>query len=159
MHSYWVPLQALGCPYLQGMEESVVGKVVLTPGEARVRVMCWLVDKYVWVIIHENCKVFFTCVLVHVSERICKRMCMQVYLFCDDVTLLILARCTRLYNPWLHIWMYIRHYSAYDGSINTCNYVCIVHCTWTHHINCRFQTDLQVDYQNTSVSMDTGKVK
>lgn len=60
---------------------------------------------------------------------------------------------------WFHVCV---HVCKDVGSINSCTYilykymyVCIGTCTYM----CRFQTDLQVDHQNTSVAMDTGEVK
>ena len=40
-------IQAVGCPYLDGMDSPVVSKVVFTPGEARIRVLTWLAAKLV----------------------------------------------------------------------------------------------------------------
>lgn len=44
--SFCVP-QAVGCPYLEGMDEAVVSEVVLVPGEARMRVLTWLTGRLV----------------------------------------------------------------------------------------------------------------
>lgn len=38
-------LQAVGCPYLDGMDEAVVSEVMFTPGEARLRVLTWLTGR------------------------------------------------------------------------------------------------------------------
>ena len=38
--------QTMGCPYLEGMEASLVKEVVLTPGGARTRILQWLVGRY-----------------------------------------------------------------------------------------------------------------
>ena len=40
-------LQAARCPYLEGMDEAVVSEVVLSPGEARMRVLTWLTGRSV----------------------------------------------------------------------------------------------------------------
>ena len=37
--------KALGCPYFVDMEESVSMKVLLSPGEARLRILHWLVER------------------------------------------------------------------------------------------------------------------
>jgi len=42
---FFLTRKALGCPYLQGMDDSVVEKVLFTPGEARLRVLRWLVER------------------------------------------------------------------------------------------------------------------
>ena len=39
-------LQATGCPYLEGMEGSVVRDVVFSAGEARIRIIQWLVARW-----------------------------------------------------------------------------------------------------------------
>ena len=39
-------LQVLCCPYLEGLEDAVVHKLLLTPGEARLRLLEWLVARY-----------------------------------------------------------------------------------------------------------------
>lgn len=38
--------QATGCPYLEGMEESVVRDVVFSAGEARIRIIQWLAARW-----------------------------------------------------------------------------------------------------------------
>ena len=46
-NSYFCIYQAVGCPYLEGMDEAVVSEVVLAPGEARMRVLTWLTGRCV----------------------------------------------------------------------------------------------------------------
>ena len=38
-NGFW---QAVGCPYLEGMEGPVISEVLFTPGEARMRLLTWL---------------------------------------------------------------------------------------------------------------------
>ena len=37
--------QEFQCPYLEGLEDSVIHELLLTPGEARTRLLVWLLEK------------------------------------------------------------------------------------------------------------------
>ena len=72
-------LQATGCPYLEGMEESVVRDVVFSAGEARIRIIQWLLGRW------EPCHVQYGILSLAGSESLVRKTMELVY-FANSIT-------------------------------------------------------------------------
>ena len=72
-------LQATGCPYLEGMEESVVRDVVFSAGEARIRIIQWLLGRW------EPCHVQYGILSLAGSESLVRKT-MELAYFANSIT-------------------------------------------------------------------------